>query len=168
MILFTGVMSRKWKRTYLISPRHVLRVRRSCRSFCPSNDPSGGACRAYRLVPGKLRNEVHGAGILHVSGVGLAEIDEVSSKLRAGVATIDLSFCLGAGRLTSPILNLGNFFEQLDGLCVEQEDDVKVKCAPDFVISSTNAALNAWMARSGAAADPDPFGLTVSVCTADG
>jgi len=42
------------------------------------------------LVAGKLRNEVHGAGILHVSGVGLAEIDEVSSKLRAGVATIDL------------------------------------------------------------------------------
>ncbi len=68
----------------------------------------------------------------------------------------------------SSILNLGNFFEQLDGLCVEQEGDVKVKCAPDFVISSTSAALNAWIARSGAASDPDPFGLTDSVCTTDG
>ena len=53
----------------------------------------------FDRVPGRLGIEVHGAGTLHVSDAGLAEIDELSSNLRAGVATIDLSFCLGAGRL---------------------------------------------------------------------
>ena len=67
-----------------------------------------------------------------------------------------------------PILNLGNFFEQLDGLCQVEEDDVKDKCPPDFVISSTSAALNVWIARSGAASDPDLFGFTDSICTTDG
>ena len=69
---------------------------------------------------------------------------------------------------TLPIRKLGDVFDQLDDLCQPEEDDVKAKCGPDFVISSTSAALNAWMARSGAASDPDPFGLTDSVCTTDG
>ena len=49
--------------------------------FCPSNDPSGGACRAYRWVPGKLRNEVQGARTPRLSDVGrLGRLANASSS----------------------------------------------------------------------------------------
>jgi hypothetical protein len=105
------------------------------------------------------------------------ELDRLDDDLSRGCddAIVDLFDCLDNEtcddlneNFTEPIENLENFFEQLDGLCPVEDDEVKAKCGPDFEISSTSAALNVWIARSGAASDPDLFGFTDSICTTDG
>ena len=71
------------------------------------------------------------------------ELDRLDDDLSRGCddAISELFNCLDNSSceqlrdtFTSPIQSLGNFFVQLDGLCVDQELDVTVKCVSDFVI----------------------------------
>jgi hypothetical protein len=75
--------------------------------------------------------------------VACDQLDKLDDDLsrRCEEAIVDLFDCLDNetcedldANFTSPILSLGNFFDQLEGLCQAQEQDVKDQCAGDFVI----------------------------------